>query len=354
MVPLPLHTQRIVAETVICRKDADRISRPNIRFCVGGIGLAVVTNYWPVVFPHYWLQVWHTPQSALVFLHDGPPLTAIGRIHKGTLVYGVNLPINIFFYEHLLLIGTEDVFRTEDCLSGWPSSIGGIDIVVITNLVEVTTFQSAFVLNDILLLDEVEVLVEFTHLDVSDTTCYVYLSVIEEHARVIVSTRYGFHLPFAFRVTGREHECTGIVAVQQDVELTIMILHRTSPHAPCIGILAIDERIVLLVGKLCEWLRTILPVHKIFRLHDGGTRQQVHRGTDHIISITNAYYIGVGEVGKDNWILITPISHVTLCSCYDSHHQGCPYEKYSFHLIMNTYLLDNFLTIYNLDGMTVS
>ena len=111
-----------------------------------------------------------------------------------------------------------------------------------------------------------------------------------------------------------------------------MILHGTRPHTFGIGILPIDERIVLLIAKISKGLCTVFPVHEVFRLHDSGTRQQTHGGANHIIGITHTNHIWVGDISKDNRILILSITLVALRPCYDSYQKNCPYEKESFHI----------------------
>ena len=225
-------------------------------------------------------------------------------------MHGVGLSVDDLLDEHLLLIRTEDVLRAEHSLSAGPSAIGGIDVVVFSFLIKVAAFQSLLILNDILLADEIKVLVELTHLDIAYSAGHIHLSVIEEHARVVVDARQALLLPAALGIGGGEQPAACIVAVDEQVELPVVILHRASPHAACIGIGAAHQVIVVGGGELCERLCTILPVHEVFRLQNRSTGEVVHRRRHHIIGIAHADDVGIGEVGTHNSIGIAAVAQV--------------------------------------------
>ena len=80
------------------------------------------------------------------------------------------------------------------------------------------TLESLYVIDDILFTDEVEVLVEFTHLDIGDATGNVNLAIVKEHTRVVVDARQFLLLPFAFGVSSRQQPAAGIIAIDEQVE----------------------------------------------------------------------------------------------------------------------------------------
>ena len=91
--------------------------------------------------------------------------------------------------------------------------------------------QTVNIADNVLLTDEVEVLVELTHLDIGNATGDVDLAIIEKHTGVVVDARQLLLLPFALWIGCRQQPATGIIAVDQQVELAIVVLHRTGPHA---------------------------------------------------------------------------------------------------------------------------
>ena len=315
MVPLPLHAQRIGAETVVRRHLLSWRGGYGVGLVIGGVGYAVIAKDGPVVHPHHGLQVRHTPQTAEVLLQDGPPLlhlsVLVGYVDEGSLVNGVGHTVDILLHQHLLLVGAEDVLGAENSLSAGPSAIGGIDIVIVANLIEVTTLQAALVADDLLFLNEVEVLVKLAHENVADAAGYVYLAVIEQHARIVVSSRQLDLLPFAFGVGGRQQELPCVVAVDKDIELAVVVFHRAGPHALCIGVLAILQVVFVFHRQLLQRLCTVLPVQQVFRLHDGSSREVDHRRADHVIGVSDADDVRVGEVGKDNRVFVRSVASVT-------------------------------------------
>ena len=172
--------------------------------------------------------------------------------------------------------------------------------------------QTVLAADDVLLLYEVEVLVELAHLDVADAAGHVDLAIVEEHAGVVVDARDGLHVPLALGVAGREDESSSIVAVDEDIELAVVILHRAGPHASGVGILSSQQRIAVLGRELGERLCAILPVHQILRLHNGGTGEVVHGGADHVVGVAHADDIGVGEVGKNDGVLVLAVALVAV------------------------------------------
>ena len=185
MIPLPLHTERVGAEVVVRGHSGTRHNDSGVGLVVCGVRNALVAYYGPILLPLYRLEIWHTSETAEIFLHDGPPLARWG-VKECALVNGVWLVVNDFLHEHLFLIGAEDVLGAEYSLTAGPASIGSIYIIVFADLVEVAAFQSVLVANHVLLLDEVEVSIKLAHLDVADAAGYIHLTIIEEHSRVVV------------------------------------------------------------------------------------------------------------------------------------------------------------------------
>ena len=158
---------------------------------------------------------------------------------------GVDLAVDGLLDEHLLLVGSEDILRAEDSLSGGPSAIGGIEVVVVADVIEVTALESVAVADDTLLADVIEVLVELANLDIADAAGYVDLAIVEEHAGIVVDARELLFLPRPAGISGGEQPSTGIIAVDEQIEASVVPVHRAGPHATGIGIVAVGEVIVV-------------------------------------------------------------------------------------------------------------
>ena len=96
-----------------------------------------------------------------------------------------------------------------------------------------------------------------------DTAGDIDLSIIEKHAWVIVVMCQTLHRPFALGVGSREQPCAAVVAINQDIELTVMIFHRASPHTPRVEVLTITQVIPVVVKQFFQRVSTIFPVHHI-------------------------------------------------------------------------------------------
>ena len=163
-------------------------------------------------------------------------------------------------------------------------------------------FQPVLVLDDILFAYEVEVLVEFAHLDVADTASHIHLSIVEQHAGIVVDAREALLLPFPFRIACRQQPAAGIVAVDEQIELSVVIFHRTSPHAARIGIGAWCEVVVVGRRELRQRLCTVFPVHEVLRLQNRRAGEVVHRGRYHVVGVAHTDDIRIGEVGTHHCI----------------------------------------------------
>ena len=89
-------------------------------------------------------------------------------------------------------------------MSAWPASVGGVDVIVVANLVEVAAFETIVVGNDFLLFLEVKILVELADGYVAYALSDINLTIVEEHARVVVAAREFLDIPLALGVGGCE------------------------------------------------------------------------------------------------------------------------------------------------------
>ena len=250
MVPLPLLPERIAAEVVVGRQLVTGHGLSGGRLVVSGIRHAFVAHDGPVVGPLHGLQVRHTAHTTEVFLKDCPPF-ACGCVDERALVHGVRFAVDCLLHEHLFLVRTEDVLRAEHRLTAGPAAIGGIDIIVVANLVEVATLEARLVAYDALFTNEIEVLVELAHLNIADAAGHIDLAVVEEHAGVVVDARELAFLPATLGISGREEPSARVVAVDEEVELPVVILHRAGPHAGGVSILVVHEVVAVGRGELC-------------------------------------------------------------------------------------------------------
>ena len=125
------------------------------------------------------------------------------------------------------------------------------------------TFQSFFVPQDGGRRPEVEVLVQFANVDIADSAGYIYLVVLENHAGVVINSVQLLHLPLPFRIGSRQHESSGIVPVDEQIEFAFVGSQSSGPHALGIRVLTTDKTVFVRSGKLFQRLCTILPVDQI-------------------------------------------------------------------------------------------
>ena len=173
------------------------------------------------------------------------------------------------------------------------------------------TFKTILITDDLFLLLEVEILIELAHLNITNSAGDINLSIIEKHAWIVVDARQLFLLPLPFRIGSREQPTTGIVAIDEQIELTVMIFHGTSPHTSGVCVLIVEKAIVVLCRQLLKRLSAILPVHEISRFQNRCSWEVVHGGGNHVISIVNTNHIRVGEVGINHRILVFTHSIIT-------------------------------------------
>ena len=116
MVPLPLHSQWVVAEIVVRRQGLTGLYR-QCRLSISGIGangtygsdrFTIFADDRPLVDPCHRLQVWYAAQCAYIFLQNSPPLS-FRCIDKCPLMNGVGFVVDGFFEEYLSFVWSEDV-----------------------------------------------------------------------------------------------------------------------------------------------------------------------------------------------------------------------------------------------------
>ena len=262
VVPLPLLAEGIVAKDICGGQTLDGDVTLAMRFRVRVIGHAVVAHNGPVVSPPHGLQVRESSQTAEVLLHDGPPL-ALGVFDEGALMNGVGFAVDELLHEHFFFVFSEDIFRAEYDLTAGPASVGGVDIIIVAFLIEMASLESSAAFYDGLLLLEIEVLVEFANFDFINATCNIHLAVVEEHTGVVVPAREFLLLPRTLRIRGRQQPATCIVAIDENIELAVVILHRASPHTCSISVLVVQQVITVVVSQLGEGVGAIFPVDHI-------------------------------------------------------------------------------------------
>ena len=265
MVPLPLHTQGLLTEVIAGGESALRtlrflrtlsILRTLITLITRSLnpvnkadgGPCAAGHDGPAVLPRDGLQVGEAAKGAKVFLHHGPPLAG-GVLNECALMDGVGLLVVPLLHEHPLFVGTEDVLRAEHGLTARPAAISGIYIIIVAYPVEVAALEAAaFAHHYLLLAEEVEVLVELAHDEVVDAADDIDAVAVEEEARVVVVAREATHRPLPFGVGGCEEPSPVVIAVDEEVELAIMVLDGRCPHASGVGILTVAEVVAVVVG----------------------------------------------------------------------------------------------------------
>ena len=144
-----------------------------------------------------------------------------------------------------------------------------------------------------------------------DTAGDIDLSIIEKHAWVIVVMCQTLHCPFALGVGSREQPCAAVVTINQDIELTVMIFHRASPHTLRVEVLTFAQVIPVVIEQFLQWVSTIFPVHHILRLQDGSAREMNHRGRYHIIGVAHTNHIGIGNICPHHRVGISAVAIVS-------------------------------------------
>ena len=320
VVPLPLHAEFISIETIVGWQVSSRVFLAHVRFLIRLAILAhidaILTDNRPSVFPYHRLQIWDTTDCTGILEEDGPPLTCL-RFYQSTLM-------DVLLFEEsalMFLIRTERILRTEDGLAAIvTSSIGGIDIIIITNMIHVTALQTSVWLVDDLLIaaDSIEVFIQFRHTDVIDASHNksTTSSLIKQESRVVVETIYLLHLPLPLRVGSGQEEVSTIgklVVIERnevEIELTLVIFEAWCPLTLGILIVTILEIERLGVGNLLKRIGTILPIHQVMRLENGSTRKVEHRGRYIIIGIAHTDDVRIRKISIDDRIGIGTVTIV--------------------------------------------
>jgi len=145
-------------------------------------------------------------------------------------MYGIGLPVDGLLYEHLLLIRSGDVLGAEYGLPRRPSAIRGIDVIIIPYFIKVAAFQSGLVPQHCGRLLEFQILVQFTDVDVTDAAGHIHLITFKKQPRVIITPFQFLHLPCSFRVVGRKHVTSCVIAIDKQIKLAFVGCQCCGPH----------------------------------------------------------------------------------------------------------------------------
>ena len=327
VVPSPLHTQGEIREGIVRRQVGNGMTLPHIRLLVelgrrGGVAHvpAILAEGGPsVLTPGDGFEVRHAAYGSGILEEHRPPLARLG-FHEGTLVdmlSGKDTAVGIVVRLglHTLLVLTHGSLRTEDGLATLSTSVGGIDVVVVADVVHVASLQTAVGTGDDLraayLLQRLGI--ELVDPNVIDTTGYVevavaLLTVVEEPAGIVVVLVHVLHVPLALGVDSRQQDVLAFVlpvlAVgdEVDIELAIMIVQGGGPLSLGIVVLTVQQVVVVIVVDLLQGIGTVLPVHEVLTLEQRAAREDVEGGADHIVGVTHADDIGVGEVTVEDGV----------------------------------------------------
>ena len=312
VVPSPLLAQVVMIEVVVGGQ-ARLTLHGNGRFAVYLRLVLVDTYHGPILFPTDGQQVWSAPIGSLIGKEHGPPLALLG-VNECSLVYVAVIE------KEFLLIGAEYVFRTEYGLIGWYSAIGGIDVVVFAYLVKATSLQSRLytIFCYLTVFYSLEILVHTGYADIVDTIGDVCIVSVEEQTAIIETALQFALLPWSADVVGGKQITTFVECGEEHVECSVLVLKCRGPLSSAIAPLSVKQAECIATLYALQRIATIFPVDKVFRLHDSGTREDMHGGRYHIVCIAYAAYIGVGKIAKDNRVgegTISSVGRGYACEC---------------------------------------
>ena len=312
VVPSPLLAQIVMIEVVV-GSQARLTLHGNGRFAVYLRLVLVDTNHGPILFPTDGQQVWSATIGSLVGKEHGPPLSLLG-VDECSLVYVAVIE------KELLLIGAKYVFRAEYGLIGWNSAIGGIDVVVFAYLVKATSLQSRLdtIFCHLTVFNPLEILVHTSYADVVDAIGNVCVISIEKQSAIIETALQFTLLPWSADVVGGKQITTLVECGEKHVECSVLVLKCRGPLSSAIAPLSVEQTECIATLYAFQRIATIFPVDKVFRLHDSGTRKDMHGGGHHIVCIAYAAYIGVGEISEDNRVgegTVSPVGRGDACEC---------------------------------------
>ena len=141
MVPLPLLAQSGGDKGVVRGKVGLRISGSHIRLAVWLAVFAhvdaVVSDDGPTVLPYHGLKVRDASDGAIVLEENCPPFSGLG-LDKRALMDTLSLEHAAF----VLLVRTHRLLRAENGLRTLGTTVGGIDVIVVADVVHVGTFAT--------------------------------------------------------------------------------------------------------------------------------------------------------------------------------------------------------------------
>ena len=219
--------------------------------------------------------------------------------------------MDMLFLEHtpfMLFVRTERRSGTENGLAAFRAAVSGINIIVVTDVVEMAALATVPHGDDFFRAHGLEILVQLRHADFVYAMSDIRVFAIEEQARVIVEAFHLLHLPLAFRVGGGQQEAAAILHLfvveshEMQVELAVAVTQAGCPLPSGIMVPPVRKVIGIRVGNLLQRVGTIFPVHQVFRLQDGRAGEEIHGRSHQIIGIIHADYVRVREVGVDNRI----------------------------------------------------
>ena len=116
---------------------------------------------------------------------------------------------------------------------------------------------------------------------------------------------YGRPVPWpVFYVSGPECEgLAGSLGTEHYIENPVVISQATGPRAFSVFVLTIAERLRVAGSQNVIDVIDNLPVNEIGGLHDRNARIHVHRGTGHVVGISDSDDTRIRNVSPDNRVL---------------------------------------------------
>ena len=188
----------------------------------------------PSILPAYGKQIGHAAVCSFVGKKHRPPFAALCRDKRALMDVSV-------VEQELLFVGAEDVFRTENCLVGGESSVGGVYIIVVANLVQTAALEPALyaVFCNLFVLYSLEILVDLGNAYIVYSVCNVCVVAVEEKTAIVESALQLLSFPRPFNVAAREQKASVVEGVEKYVKFTFFILQCRSPLSSTVSVLAI-------------------------------------------------------------------------------------------------------------------
>ena len=177
VVPLPLQSESRFREGIVRRQIGLWIGLAHIWLGVwlacGSHIRSVVAQHWPTVHPFHWLKIRDTSHGASVLEENRPPLAHL-CLNQSTLV-------NLLVFEHAVaafLVRSERTLGAENGLRTLGAAVGSINVIVVTDVVEVGTLATIAHADDALAFNFLESgCIELAHGDVANACCHVEIAI---------------------------------------------------------------------------------------------------------------------------------------------------------------------------------